>query len=309
MLIEATSRTVFGNVYFLTGNDDVSVGAGVVITSLGESPNHDTEYDAINAFQGQHRITVAGTVNGYDDGVNVLGCELAQTVEILAGGVINAGYNSPVEDSDGVMLDGLNSTLTNRGTINAQGSGAILFTREAGTTVVANFGLIEAGKYGIWVKYSYGITDFTNFGTVESGLKSFFGGNRVDRVTNAGTMHGDVDLWEGDDVYVGTGGLVVGSVLGGAGDDRFVPGSGIDVLDGEDGVDLLDLSGVNGKVTVDLSNVARNRGAEVAGDSYAGIEAISGGARRDVLTGDAKHNALSGNGGRDLLSGGRASIP
>lgn len=34
MLIEATSQTVAGMVYVLTGNDDLNVGSGVTLISL-----------------------------------------------------------------------------------------------------------------------------------------------------------------------------------------------------------------------------------------------------------------------------------
>ncbi|MGL6208989.1 MAG: hypothetical protein ACRC14_04065, partial [Paracoccaceae bacterium] len=192
MLIEATTQTVFGNVYFLTGNDDINVALGVEITSLGASPDHNTEYDAITTFEGQHTFTVAGTINGYDEGINTIGCTSAQTVEIAATGIINSGYNSPVVDADGVILDGLNSTLVNRGLINAQGSGVMLSTREFGTTVVTNYGTMTADKFGIWVQYSVGTASFFNYGTVESGMGSYLGGVKTDLVTNAGTMIGDI---------------------------------------------------------------------------------------------------------------------
>ena len=55
MLIEATSQTVAGMVYVLTGNDDLNVGSGVTLISLSS--------DAILANSGQHQITVSGVVN------------------------------------------------------------------------------------------------------------------------------------------------------------------------------------------------------------------------------------------------------
>jgi len=304
MLIEATSQTVLGNVYYLTGNDDVNVAFGVTITSLGESPNHDTEYDAITTFMGQHRFTVSGTINGYDDGINTIGCETAQTVEILAGGVINSGWNSPVVDADGVILDGLGSTLVNRGTINAQGSGVMLSTREFGTTTVTNHGTINAEKYGIWVQYSVGAAEFINLGRVESGMGSYFGGVKVDLVTNAGTMIGDIDLREGNDVYIGTGGTVVGRILGGSGDDRFVPGASAEQVDGGDGCDTLDFSGLATPLRVYLDTPGLNRGAAVLGDTYAGIDNIYGSSFYDTLSGNGSNNLLSGGGGTDRLFGG-----
>jgi hypothetical protein len=46
MLIQATSQTVTGMVYVLTGNDDLNVASGVTLISLTS--------DAILANTGQH---------------------------------------------------------------------------------------------------------------------------------------------------------------------------------------------------------------------------------------------------------------
>ncbi|MES2667018.1 MAG: calcium-binding protein [Pseudomonadota bacterium] len=303
MLIEATTQTVYGNVYALAGNDDLNVASGVLIRSLGSSPDHNTEYDAILAYQGQNRITVSGTVKGYDDGINTIGSEAAQTVEIMAGGHVFSGYGSAVVDADGVILDGLNSSLANHGIITAQGSGVMLSTREFGTTVVANYGTINAEKYGIWVQYSFGTASFTNFGRVESGLASYLGGARVDLVTNAGVMSGDVDLGQGNDVYVGTEGRVIGTIYGSWGDDSFVTGRYIDRIDGGDGIDTLDFSGSATAVHVDLTDAANNSGQSAFRDTYTGIETILGSGRNDMLTGDAQANTLAGNAGVDRLIG------
>ncbi len=303
MLIEATTQTVYGNVYVPTGNDDLNVGAGVTIRSLGSSPNHDTEYDAITTFTGQHTFTVSGTINGFDDGINTIGCTAAQTVEIAVGGRINSGFGSSVVDADGVILDGVNSTLVNRGLINAHGSGVMVSTPEFSTTVVTNYGTINADKYGIWVQYSYGTACFINYGRVESGMGSYLGGTKVDVVTNAGTMTGDIHFGQGNDVYNGTGGKVIGTIYGEWGDDWFVTGRSADHIDGGDGIDTLDFSAATTLVKADLSNSANNAGQSAIHDTYTGIENVIGSGFNDVLTGDAQANALSGNAGADKLLG------
>ncbi len=316
MLIEAFTQTVYGNVYFLGGNDNINVGAGVTITSLGSSESHATEFDAITTYQGQHSFTVSGTINGFDEGINTIGCTAAQTVEIFETGVINSGYNSMVVDADGVILDGVDSTLTNRGLINAQGSGvminALRYTENiggvdvtfSGTTVVTNYGTISADKYGIWVQYGTAATSFTNHGTVESGLGSYRGGEGIDIVINRGVMRGDVTLGNGDDAYNNTFGRVFGTVFGGNGDDSFLVGNRIDRIDGGDGQDTLDFTLVREALTVDLANNANNVGLRVASDTYTGIEVILGTSLNDVFVGDGQDNVLVGNKGADNLSGG-----
>ena len=295
MLIEATSQTVAGMVYVLTGNDDLNVGSGVTLISLTS--------DAILANSGQHQITVSGVVMAYDDAINTIGCEEAQTIVIQAGGVLLAGYTGAEEDGDGVILDGIGSTLLNHGTIIANGSGLSLFVRDAGTTTVTNTGFISGEKYGVWNKFGIGVLDFTNTGTIESPNAAFFGGTATDLLTNSGTFIGDVRLNGGDDVYVGLGGSVVGLIHGGDGNDRFELGNSADSVDGGFGVDTLDFSAATVALVVDLAVGANNRGLPALGDSYANIEIVQGGTKADVIWGDAADNTLYGNNGSDRLFG------
>ena len=296
MLIEAETQTTEGHVYILGGNDDLHVGAGKVITS--------STTDAVTMWQGTHTITVAGTINGYDDGINTIGCETQQTIVVQATGRINSGGDGVVTEADGIILDGLNSTVTNYGIITSYGSCVDLLVRDFGTTTVTNAGTMIAHNYGIWNKFGSGTLAFTNTGTVESPTKSYFGGNYVDLVTNKGTMRGVVDLGGGNDLYDGRGGTVVGAILGGDGDDRFIAGNAKETIDGGAGLDLLDFSTRTNAVTVDLLTPANNRGTGVLGDIYSHIENLAGGTASDKLTGDAGNNSLFGNGGNDTLSGG-----
>ena len=156
--------------------------------------------DSILANSGQHQITVSGVVMAYDDAINTIGCEEAQTIVIQAGGVLLAGYTGAEEDGDGVILDGIGSTLLNHGTIIANGSGLSLFVRDAGTTTVTNTGFISGEKYGVWNKFGIGVLDFTNTGTIESPNAAFFGGTATDLLTNSGTFIGDVRLNGGDEL-------------------------------------------------------------------------------------------------------------
>ncbi len=296
MLIQATSQTVSGMVYVLTGNDDLNVASGVTLISLTS--------DAILANSGQHQITVSGVVMAHDDAINTIGCEQAQTVVIQAGGVVLGGYTRVEEDGDGVILDGIDSTLVNHGTIIANGSGLSLFVRDAGTTTVTNSGFISGEKYGIWNKFGIGVLNVTNTGTIESPGAAFFGGTATDNLTNSGTFLGDVRLNGGDDTYIGLGGSVVGQIHGGDGNDRFVLGNAADRVDGGFGIDTLDFSAVTVALVVDLANGTNNRGLPALGDSYSNIEIVQGGTKADVIRGDAADNVLYGNNGSDRLNGG-----
>jgi Ca2+-binding RTX toxin-like protein len=296
MPIEATSQTVEGHVYILYGNDDLNVAAGVTIRS--------TNTDAVTTWEGQHKFTVSGTIQGWDDGINTIGTSAAQTVSILAGGRIETANDGSIVDADGVILDGVGSVLTNAGTIVAQGSGLSLFVRDAGTTTVTNSGFISGIVAGVWNKFGSGVLNFTNTGTVESPNFAFKGGLGSDNVVNKGLLKGTVDLGEGADLYDGRGGTVQGNILGGNGDDRFILGNGAEVIDGGYGNDTVDLSGLTYGVTVNLAAPAKNKGAAVVGDSLTNIETVIGTKYRDYLTGDAMNNKLASGAAVDFLYGG-----
>ena len=305
MLIEATSQTVLGQVYTLSGNDDLNVAAGVTLFSLTS--------DAILANSGQHSITVSGTVLAYDDAINTIGCEAPQSVVIAASGTLIAGTVGNEPDADGVILDGIGSTLVNNGTILATGSGLSLFVRDAGTTTVTNNGYINGDLFGIWNKFGVGVLNVTNTGIIESAGAAFFGGTATDNVTNSGSFKGDVLLNGGDDLYVGLGGVVYGLIHGGDGDDRFVLGNAPDKVDGGFGFDTLDFSDMGIGLVIDLANSSWSLEAPAVGDTYINIEAVIGGERADTLRGNAFDNAfygecgsdrLFGDAGQDMLAGG-----
>jgi Ca2+-binding RTX toxin-like protein len=296
MLIEATTQTTEGHTYILSGNDDLNVGLGVTIQS--------TLTDAVTTWIGQHTFTVEGTIIGEDECINTIGCEAAQTVIIGATGRLTSGGDGVVTDADGVILDGIGSTMTNAGIIHAYGSGAAVFVRDAGTTTVSNSGEMVGRVSGIWHKYGIGTLVINNTGIIESPHNAILGGASADIVTNAGTMTGTVDLAGGNDVLNNRAGTIIGAILGGDGDDRFVLGATAENIDGGAGFDTLDLSSYTKGVRIDLGTPANNFGIAILGDTYAGIESILGTTRSDTLAGDAGNNLLIGNASYDNLSGG-----
>ena len=296
MLIEAASQTTEGHVYILYGNDDLNVGTGVTIRS--------SNTDAVTTWDGQHRFTVSGTILGWDDGINTIGTTLAQTVTIAATGRITTSNDGSIVDADGVILDGVGSVLTNAGVINAQGSAASLFVRDAGTTTVINSGTMTGIVAGVWNKFGSGTLNFTNTGTVESAHFAVLGGLGSDNIVNKGMLSGTVALGDGADSYDGRGGQVVGGILGGTGDDRFVLGSYAEAIDGGYGDDTLDFSLLTAGLKFNLENTGANTATVVKGDTFASIEILIGTKYRDNLTGDGMNNTLRGGAGVDTLAGG-----
>lgn len=303
MLIEATSQITLGNVYILTGEDDLHVGTGVQIQSTYSDPVSRTGADAIISWIGTHSITVDGTVIGEDEAINLVGCITAQTVVINAGGQLISGGDGVVEDADGVILDGAGSTLNNAGSIDAYGSAVSAIVLDNSTMTITNSGVMSGRVSGIWHKFGNGVLNFTNTGTVESPGFSFLGGSSVDNVTNRGTMIGDISLGGDADRYDGRLGTVTGVILGGDGADVFVPGNAAEAINGGDGSDTLDFSASTVSVTVNLTLPEQNKGAPVLGDTYSGIENLKGGAVGDRLVGTAADNRIEGGGKGDTLAG------
>ena len=123
------------------------------------------------------------------------------------------------------------------GTIASDGNAVITRSAQDGITIrVVNAGLIHGdtdgtgGGLAIVSGYNTPTADIVeNTGTI---IGSIVLDNGDDRLVNAGHIDGFVSLWEGQDVFDGTGGTVTGVVNGGPGDDQITGGAGADDLDG-----------------------------------------------------------------------------
>jgi Ca2+-binding RTX toxin-like protein len=105
------------------------------------------------------------------------------------------------------------------------------------------------------------------------------------------------------DVLVGSTGANV--IDGGAGDDTVEGLAGADTLKGGAGVDTASYAHANAGVTVDLSNSGSiTMTNDAAGDTFFGIENLTGSSFNDNLYGDVNDNVLIGGLGNDLLDGG-----
>ncbi len=303
MLIEATTQTTYGNVYILTGDDDLHVGAGVTLTSTYTDPTTHTGADAVISWVGTHTITVDGTIIGADEAINLAGCVTAQTIIINAGGQLIGGGDGVVEDADGVIMDGAGSTLTNAGSITAYGSAISAMVLDNSTMTITNSGTMYGRVSGVWHKFGNGTMNFTNSGTVTSPAFSFLGGNSVDNVTNSGSMIGTISLGNGNDTYSGRFGTVTGQILGGGGNDTFVSGVGAEYFDGGEGLDTVSYASASVRLVVDLVNGALTRGSLALGDTLVSIEGVITGNKADILRGNDADNMLNGAAGTDVLTG------
>jgi len=351
-------------VNYPSNNSYLTVSAGVLIEALGAgSTGIQAETTAQIAHGGTIRTSWIGVDIGASGGLHVGSgavVESAQAVRLRADGarVINDGTltaslvgvegwdsihatnNGSISATVGVLVYGTanqpntGSRISNTGTISAFQTGIDL--ADVNSTIL-NAGTVTAGLVGIRVTAmhaasgSYGIV---NTGIVDAPV-AVQGSGLDDRLNNGGLLNGDVDLGGGNDLYVGTGGMVSGVILldgagpsrpvgndtaygghgnetidagdgnnlldGGGGNDTLTAGTGDDHFIGGDGTDTVLLSGAD--VTVDL----RLTGPQATGlgmDRFVGVENLTSGDGCDVLIGSASDNALRAGAGDDVLEGG-----
>jgi len=117
------------------------------------------------------------------------------------------------------------------------------------------------------------------------------GGHNLNTLVGGGGNDTLVGGWDGD------------SMVGGTGDDSFRPGLGADTIIGGADADTVDYSySTAGLVSVNL--VTGGVFNHAAGDTYSGIENVTGTAYADIIVGDTGNNVLTGGAGADSLVGG-----
>ena len=109
-------------------------------------------------------------------------------------------------------------------------------------------------------------------------------------------------LHGGDGADTLSGGAGADTLMGGAGDDTLLGGAGDDHHVGGEGVDIVDYSGSERRVQVDLAG--RTTGVnDGRGDTFESIEQIQGTRRNDNLLGGAEDNIFFGGNSSDRLFG------
>jgi serralysin len=137
-------------------------------------------------------------------------------------------------------------------------------------------------------------------------------GNGGDDSISGGTGDDTLSGGVGDDSL--SGGSGSDRVYAGSGDDRVYAGDdhGNDVYAGGTGADIVDYSGADAGVKINLSTgtaagVAIGDLARIGSDTFSGFEKARGGTYDDRITGTSGANALAGGSGSDTLAGGAGS--
>lgn len=145
-------------------------------------------------------------------------------------------------------------------------------------------------------KISSSITETDHLTSIEGAT----GGSGDDTMTGNGGANTFQGM-AGSDQLFGQGGN--DKLFGGNGADHLFGGAGADMLVGGADWDRVYYFGPTDGVTVNLST-GIGSGGDAEGDTYAGIEAVSGSAQNDILIGNDQTNNMSGGEGDDVLKGG-----
>lgn len=92
-------------------------------------------------------------------------------------------------------------------------------------------------------------------------------------------------------------------VFGGAGDDKFVSGKGLNIFDGGAGSDTIDYVNSTAGVTVDMAAGTGTNGVDRL-DIFSNVENVSGSNFADNIKGDAGDNVIESRAGNDVVDAG-----
>jgi len=302
--------------------------SAVVVTGTGLVSNLSSSNSAVVSPGRNALVTNMGTISGWG-GVAVASRDGAVSTvtnhgTIAAIGTVTAGAEFPVAISVNVIgasLTRIVSTGTLIGGTLGGGDQSIAIRLSGDLTLEARLNLSNIGTITGDILLGLGADRILNAGTVNGAILT--GGNS-DVVTNTGAVNGlmalggeadfvfnrgiiadNVELGPGADGYDGRGGVVLGTILGGDGDDTISGGESDDLIEGGTGNDLL--QGGTGDDRIDggdgNDNILGGAGDDLLTGGI-GSDTIRGGAGDDTITGASGKDSLSGGAGDDVLDGG-----
>ncbi|MGB8813724.1 MAG: calcium-binding protein [Paracoccaceae bacterium] len=278
----------------LLATDSVYVASNVLVSS--------TQDCAISGSGSSHRATIEGALFGIV-GVCLGDQPLSDNNQRLYVGTHGTIFGLSV----GAELCGGASIATNHGRIWGGSVGLKIGAGITGSSTVYNYGAIEADESAI-ARISAAETGtliIFNYGTIRGtqNIMAASFANAIDKVINRGTMIGDLHLSLGNDIYDGRLGTIEGVIFGEENNDMFLPGLGIETIDGGTGADVLDFR-TGGAVKLALDGAFENTGTAID-DTYINIEIVYGSlAGNDILRGNSLSNIFFGWGGNDWMAGG-----
>ncbi len=212
-------------------------------------------------------------------------------------------FGQIIGNSRGISIQGGATTpfvlVQNAGTVSADGTALALVN--PGSARIDNSGSMIGQEYGIYSGQSFAV-ELANTGLIRGRIEALHLGDQADIVRNEGRIEGLILLGAGDDRFDTRGGVVVGDILCGDGNDTFLGNAAAaETFDGGIGTDEVDFR-QGPAVTVALDGSLENDGGAL-GDLYLNVERVIGSVRADVIRGNAQANQLLGQAGADSLDG------
>ncbi|MCC0049839.1 MAG: cadherin domain-containing protein, partial [Rhodobiaceae bacterium] len=291
----ANADTIYGN----SGNDAIDGGDGDDTLSGGDG--NDTLRGGAGADQ---------LIGGNDtDIADYSGSSVSLTINLAtnsaSGGDATGDTFSGIEGvTGGTQADSLTGDAGNN-ILDGQEGDDLLIGGAGADTIIGGTGFdtvdFTASASGVNVDLTTGTGAGGDAnGDTYSGIERVIGSAQADTLvgdTSDNTLEGAA----GNDIL--RGGAGDDTLIGGADDDTLEGGAGADILTGGTGIDVVDYTGSDAAVTVNLATSSAT-GGHANGDTFTGIEGVIGSAFNDTITGDTSDNTLSGGGGDDIINGG-----
>ncbi len=340
------------------GDDELSGGAGADTLVGGEGLDlvdysSDSAGITVSLLDGTKTGAAAGdTYSGIEGVIGGSGADLL-IGDDAANQFFGEGGNDTILGGDGADtlfgMDGDDTIVGGRGADSLYGgNGADLIFAGDGDSVNGGAGVdtLDLGYLSgdISIDFDNGVVSGAEIGTITfqnienvaysiakngtiAALMTMFGDRFF--VTTNGNLVDFSDFGEAIRINMHLGVLLSGNseekmyhdvtnVRGSRFDDWFIGSLDSDFLDGGLGLDTLDYSDADGRVSVDLiygtgtGGMDADSGAFVGssftsrqhlGDRFSNVENVVGGSYADSLTGDDTNNVLNGGGGNDFLNG------
>ncbi|MCT4553512.1 MAG: M10 family metallopeptidase C-terminal domain-containing protein [Pelagimonas sp.] len=255
--------------------------------------NHGTISGGVRMGGGENIVFNTGTINAEGvEAVRTYG-ETGESDHLI---VTNSGEINAVDNFVGtaVYAHAAALTLQNSGILRSTSTTIRTDATDLDSYVVQiiNSGEIISDNGLAFSSYSDGTDLITNTGLIKGAIRTF---NDQDHLINSGKIIGDVSLGDDNDVFDGRGGTVSGEVDGGDGDDVYiVDRSNIQLIeDSMEGTDRVETY-ANFTLGEHFENLTLMGNEDLRGIGNDGTNQI---------TGNNGDNDLSGRGGNDLIYG------
>ncbi|SMX45610.1 calcium-binding protein [Maliponia aquimaris] len=245
-------------------------------------------------FLAPGRVINSGEIHGALSGLQLFSyINPSPAMVINNTGTISGGSRAAVDS----FVDALTPLVVrNTGTLTSDQSAAVSNFYDSALSLF-NSGVIIGGAGVALTTGATKVDRVTNLGSIEGNVL-LAGGNDV--MVNGGTVIGEVNLGADNDLFRATGdGVVTGRVIGEIGNDSLIGANGDDNFAGFAGEDLLVGHGGDDTLFGGVNNDTLIGGA--------GNDSLISGTQDDVLNGQDGDDTLLGDGGNDAMTGGAGS--